>query len=224
MFVRFFFLLRLQTECEGNVCGNVTSGFSRTSTSTPVTAAARRGPGRPRGTGDGALGRTRAPTLLSRSWAAAGAQLSEVPAGLGMKEELGTHALLNDRGGGEAGPGCRRLRGATSPGRRGPDTWPRAPGRCRPPSPPPRLAGQDPEPQERGRDSSSKVTGTPWGQPSSFRLCGLIFATCCEKSLYRQWETFSRVLGSEAAFGRVPTPDVASVRFSTRDPSLRSLA
>lgn len=103
MFVRFFFLLRLQTECEGNVCGNVTSGFSRTSTSTPVTAAARRGPGRPRGTGDGALGRTRAPTLLSRSWAAAGAQLSEVPAGLGMKEELGTHALLNDRGGGEAG-------------------------------------------------------------------------------------------------------------------------
>lgn len=103
MFVRFFFLLRLQTECEGNVCGNVTSGFSRTSTSTPVTAAARRGPGRPRGAGDGALGRTRAPTLLSRSWAAAGAQLSEVPAGLGMKEELGTHALLNDLGGREAG-------------------------------------------------------------------------------------------------------------------------
>lgn len=213
MFVRFFFLLRLQTECEGNVCGNVTSGFSRTSTSTPVTAAARRGPGRPRGAGDGALGRTRAPTLLSRSWAAAGAQLSEVPAGLGMKEELGTHALLNDRGGGEAGlqaaAGGHVARARADADRRARlCVWPvRTLSR--------RKGEETPRPRAQGRCGVS---------PGSFRLCGLIFATCCEKSLYRQWETFSRALGSEAAFGRVPTPDVASARFSTRDPSLCSLA
>lgn len=175
----FYFTCKLNVNAQ--VCGNFTSGFNRTSALTPWLprpVGPRQAEGRRRGGARQnpgprpalAFELRRAPSFLKGRllWA--------------MKEELRTRLLWTTLGSrSQAAAGGRGSRG-----RQGRTLRPQE------------RAEEDGQAHSRawqvskqmpggGRDSSSKVTGTLWGQRR--QLCGLIFATCCEKSLYRPWET-----------------------------------